>query len=118
MGGVQPNPHRLRFVEKFMEDFQGSLDRLKRALDGFRRRVPVDGLVIQLQPFGEPFEWHAHIGGQLLRVNASAGLVVQFREDDLQSPGTAEQRLQLFAKRLNPAFQFPGSVQDFRSFFE
>lgn len=85
MRRVQPHPHRFWFLEKVMEDFDGSLHWFEGGLNGLSGGVSVEGLVVQLQSFGETLERDPQVGRKSLCINASACIVMQFGEGYLRS---------------------------------
>ena len=74
----------------------------------------MDGLVTQMQSLSEPLERHAQVNGKFLRVDASAGFVVQSREDNLQPACAAQERLEFRLDGGDLALQFGRALEDFR----
>ncbi len=90
MRRFQPNSRGLWFVEEFMENLQGPLHGFERRLKRLDRWATMDGFVIQLESFGEPFELYAHVISHLLRVNAPGRFIVQLGEGYPQASAAVE----------------------------
>ena len=72
----------------------------------------MEGLVVQLQSFGETFERDTQVGRKSLCINASARVVVQFGESYLQRSGPAKEAAQFFLHGVELGLQFDSALQD------